>query len=50
VGIVLIAGAPTALANAWICSSYGVEAGKAVGHAVMGLLTAALGYTLHDED
>ena len=47
VGIFLMAGAPTALADAWICNSYGAEAGKAVGHAVMGLLIAALGAGLY---
>lgn len=47
VGIFLIAGAPTAIADAWICTAYSAEAGKAVGHAVMGLLIAALGAGLY---
>jgi Domain of unknown function (DUF4267) len=45
--IVLMSGVVTALADSWICSSFGGESGKAVGHAVMGLVLGGLGAGLY---
>ena len=43
VGIGMMCGVVTCWADAWVCSQYGAEEGKAVGHAVMGVLAGALG-------
>ena len=42
-GIHLMVGMSASLADAWICNQYGGVEGKAVGHAVMGVLVGTLG-------
>ncbi|KAF2148985.1 hypothetical protein K461DRAFT_324424 [Myriangium duriaei CBS 260.36] len=46
VGTLFMTGTFTALLDAWICWRHVTDGGKAVGHAVMGVLAAALGYSL----
>ena len=46
-GIVLMAGVPTAMLDAWVCSNYGSEEGKATGHAVGGIIFGILGIFLY---
>ena len=47
VGILLMSGVVTAMADSWICSSFGGQGGKAVGHAVTGSIMGALGAGLY---
>ena len=42
-GLTMMCGVVTCWADAWVCAQYGPEEGKAVGHAVMGVLAGALG-------
>ena len=46
-GIFLMARVVTSLADAWICSSFGGESGKAMAHVVLGLLIACWGAALY---
>lgn len=43
IGLTLMCGTVVAFADAWICGKSGAEDGKAVGHAVMGMIAGALG-------
>ena len=42
-GTLLLCGVPTCLIDAWICARYGAVEGKALGHAVMGVVVGLLG-------
>lgn len=42
-GTLLMCGVATAMADAWICVKYGATEGKAVGHAVMGIVIGLVG-------
>ena len=46
-GVALMAGSVTALADAWVCVEGQAKEGKAVGHAVMGVLAVAVGAGLY---
>ena len=43
VGVSLMCGVVTCMTDAWICSRYKAAEGKALGHAVMGVLAGLLG-------
>ena len=43
VGVSLMCGVVTCLTDAWICSRYEPGEGKAIGHAVMGVIAGLLG-------
>lgn len=43
VGVSFMCGVVTCLVDAWICSKYAAAGGKAVGHAVMGIIAGLLG-------
>ena len=43
VGVSLMCGVVTCMTDAWICKRYGATEGKAVGHAVMGVIVGLLG-------
>ena len=43
VGVSLMCGVVTCMMDAWICSRYEAAEGKAMGHAVMGVVVGLLG-------
>ena len=43
VGVSLMCGVVTCMTDAWICSRYEPGGGKAIGHAVMGVIAGLLG-------
>ena len=49
VGTGFMCGAVTALLDSWICYQYDRTEGKAVGHAVMGVLAGLLGFGMYWE-
>ena len=46
-GIAILAGTITSYADAWICYKHASDGGSAIGHAVVGLLVAAVGCGLY---